>query len=102
MIAFGANFDQLNKIRRSLRTQIIAANPANDLQDDFRERMPNGFATSYDRNFSLKKQIEFYGKRLLRRRAAFGIRSRKSVLKNPFAGNSAAIICVRQTARVFC
>ena len=56
MIALGANLNQLNKIRRSLRTQIIAANSGERIfQDDFRERMQIGFAASHDRNFSLKK-----------------------------------------------
>ena len=56
MIALGANLNQLNKIRGSLRTQIIAANSGERIfQDDFRERMQIGFATPHDRNFSLKK-----------------------------------------------
>ena len=56
MIALGANLNQLNKIRRSLRTQIIAANSGERIfQDDFRERMQIGFAASHDRNFSLEK-----------------------------------------------
>jgi len=73
MIALGANLNQLNKIRRSLRTQIIAADSGERIfQDDFRERMQIGFATSYDRNFGLKKQIEFSGKRTFRTSRAFG------------------------------
>jgi hypothetical protein len=75
MIALGANLNQLNKIGSSLRTQIIAANSGERIfQDDFRERMEIGFATPHDRNFSLKKQIEFSGKRTFRTSRAFGNR----------------------------
>jgi len=75
MIALGANLNQLNKIRRSLRTQIIAANSGERIfQDDFRERMQIGFAASHDRNFSLKKQIQLSGKRAFLAACAFGDR----------------------------
>jgi hypothetical protein len=75
MIALGANLNQLNKIRRGLRTQIIAANSGERIfQDDFRERMQIGFATSHDRNLSLKKQIELSGKRTFLTECAFGDR----------------------------
>jgi hypothetical protein len=75
MIALGANLNQLNKIGGSLRTQIIAANSGERIfQDDFRERMEIGFAAPHYRNFSLKKQIEFSGKRTFRTSRAFGNR----------------------------
>jgi len=73
MIALGANLNQLNKIGGSLRAQIIAANPGERIfQDDFCESMQIGFAASHDRNFSLKKQVEFSGKRTFRTSRAFG------------------------------
>src|SRR5262245_65303173 len=56
MIALGANLDQFNKVRGTLRTQIIAANSSERIfQDDFRERVQIRFAASHDRNFSFKK-----------------------------------------------
>ena len=56
MIALGANLNQLNKIRGTLRTQIIAANSGERIfQDDFCERMQIGFTAPHDRDFSLKK-----------------------------------------------
>jgi hypothetical protein len=73
MIALGANLNQFNKIRRSLRTQIIAANSGERIfQDDFRERMQIRFSASHDRNFSLEKQIEFSSKRTFLTSRAFG------------------------------
>lgn len=73
MIALGANLNQLNKIGGSLRTQIIGANSGEWIfQDDLRECMEIGFATSYDRNLSLEKEIEFSGKRTFRTSRAFG------------------------------
>ena len=75
MIALGANLNQLNKIGGSLRAQIIAANSGERIfQDDFRERMKIGFAASHDRNFSLKKQIEFSRKRTFLATRTFGYR----------------------------
>src|SRR4029077_16452615 len=72
MIALRANLNQLNKIRRSLRTQIIAANSGKRIfQNDFRERMQIGFAAPHDRNFSLKKQIQLSGKRAFLAAGAF-------------------------------
>ena len=75
MIALGANLNQLDKLGGSLRTQIITANSGERIfQDDFRERVQIGFSTSHDRDFSLKKQIEFSGKRTFRTSRAFGNR----------------------------
>jgi len=56
MIALGANLNQLNKIRGSLRAQIIAANSGERIfQHNFRQRVQVGFAAPYNRNFRLKK-----------------------------------------------
>jgi hypothetical protein len=75
MIALGANLNQLNKVRGSLRAQVIAPNSSEWIfQDDFCERVQIGFATPHDRNFSLKKQIEFSGKRTFLTACAFGHR----------------------------
>ena len=58
---------------QSACTQIIAANSGERIfQDDFCESMQIGFAASHDRNFSLKKQVEFSGKRTFRTSRAFG------------------------------
>src|SRR3954452_253174 len=73
MIALGANLNQFNKIGGSLRPQIIAPNSGERIfQDDFCERVEIGFAASHDRNFSLKKQIDFSRKRALLATCAFG------------------------------
>jgi len=75
MIALGANLNQLNKVGGSLRAQVIAPNSGKRIfQDDFSERVQIGFATPHDRNFSLKKQIEFSGKRTFLAACAFGDR----------------------------
>src|SRR5215831_6173686 len=72
MIALGANLDQLHKIRGTLRMQIITANSGERIfQDNFRERVQIGFAASHDRDFSLKKQVEFSGKRTFLAARAF-------------------------------
>ena len=72
MVALGANLNQLNKIRRSLRTQIIAANSGKRIfQDDFGERVQIRFTAPHNGNFSLKKQIQFAGKRTFRSPRAF-------------------------------
>src|SRR5947208_16941846 len=75
MIALGANLNQFNKIGGSLRPQIIAPNSGERIfQDDFCERVEIGFAASHDRNFSLKKEVEFSCKRTLLATRAFGDR----------------------------
>ena len=75
MIALSANLNQLNKISGSLHAEIIAANSGERIfQDDFCERVKIGFAASHERNFSLKKQIEFACKRAFLAARAFGDR----------------------------
>ncbi len=75
MIALGANLDQLDKIRGSLSAQIIAPNSGKRIfQDDFRKRVQIGFAAPHKGNFSLKKQIQFPGKRTFRSPRTFGDR----------------------------
>ena len=75
MIALSANLNQFNKIRGTLCTQIIAANSGKGIfQDDFCKSVQIGFAAPHDRNFSLKKQIEFSGERAFLAACAFGNR----------------------------
>ena len=75
MITLGANLNQFNEVGGSLRAQIIAANSGERIfQNDFRERVEIGFAAAHDRNFSLKKQIEFPCKRTLLAACSFGDR----------------------------
>src|SRR5262249_19490108 len=51
MIALGANLDQLDKIRGSLRAQIITPNSGERIfQHDFRQRMQIGFAAPHNGN----------------------------------------------------
>ena len=67
VIGFGANLNQLDKIRSGLGAQIILANPAEGIfQRHFRKRVKVGFAATRNLDLHLKKQIELTGKRTFR------------------------------------
>ena len=73
MIRFGADLDQLNKIRRGLSTEIIAANSNERISDnDFSQRVQCRFPTRDDRDLGFKKKIELAGERRFRAARAFG------------------------------
>ena len=75
MIAFGANFNQLDEICRRLGAKIILANARKRISDDdFSQGMQRRPSTRHHRNFRFEKEIEFAGKRRFRAARAFGDR----------------------------
>ena len=63
MIGFGANLNQLDKVRCRLGAQIIFANPAEGIfQRHFRKRVKIRFAAARDLDLHLKKQVKLAGK----------------------------------------
>ena len=73
MIAFGADFDQLDKIRGRLRARVSFANSAERIaQRNFAQSMKIGFAAARDGNVGFEKKIELAGKGTLGLPRAFG------------------------------
>jgi len=75
MIALGANLNELNKIRRGLRAQIITANPGEWIfKHRFRERVQVRSSAARDLNFCFEEQVQLSGKRALGASSTLGDR----------------------------
>src|SRR5207249_2669270 len=75
MITLGTNLDQLDKISRGLRAQIILADAGERIfEDDFGQRVQCRFATCYHRDLGFKKEIELASEWSFGAARAFGHR----------------------------
>ncbi len=73
MVALGANFDQLNEVRRGLSAKIIFANARKRIaKDDFGQSVQRRFATRHHGYFGFEEKIELASEWRFRPACAFG------------------------------